>query len=483
MSDGGGGGGATGFPPLDWALWFIQLIFDPKKLIKYVGDWGVSRALFLTSVYVGLFLILGHQIPNLPAFALKWMFGLAPIWMPFFLWICCWNAWVWYIQALFISGRNPVLLEMKVPREIMKSPRAMELALTSFSVSSGETTFIHRGWKGQVRTQYSLEMASFGGEVHFYIWCWKNYRNMVESALYAQYPEIELVEVEDYASKFQYDPEVHSAFATDWRRETYMSGFEAGSRDLDAYPIRTYVDFELEKDPKEEFKVEPLAQVIEYLGSIKPNEQAWLQIVFRKAGNYDGVLLPKALDDEWKEAVHNQVENVRRQAMRHGHESDADLEAILHEGGNRFPHPTDSQKEQLQAIERNYGKFPFEVGMRGIYITTGDLHGPTYSGMRYLWRPFNNPQYRTQLRPRRWMNDFDYPWQDIGDVRNRLFTRRFLDAFRRRSFFTSPWKTPTFVMTNEEIASIWHPPSATVQTPGLERIPATKASAPSNLPR
>ncbi len=483
MAGGGGDGIKTGFPPLDYVLWFIGVVFDINKQTKEVGDWGVSRALYLSSLYIGLFVVLGHLIPALPAFTFRWMFGTAPLWLPVSLWFICWYAWIWYIQALFLSGRNPVLLEMKIPREIMKSPRAMELALSNFSISSGETTFIHRGWKGQTRTYFSFEIASFGGEIHFYIWCWKNYRAMVEASLYAQYPEIELVEVEDYAAKFQFDADIHTAFCTDWRRETYMD-IPTASRRIDAYPIKTYVDFELDKDPKEEFKVEPLAQVVEYLGSIKPNEQAWIQIVFRKAGKHDGVLVPKDMGDEWIEAVKDEVEFVRFQATEkprnpHAHEPMEKEE----EKRSQFPHPTEREKEQLQAMDRNYGKFPFEVGMRGIYITTGDLHGPTYSGMRYVWRAFNNPQYRSHLRPRRWMNDFDYPWQDVNNVRWTLFTRRFLDAFRRRSFFASPWKTPTFVMTSEEIASIWHPLSATVQTPGLERIPATKASAPSNLPR
>ncbi len=479
---GGGHSEGTGFPPLDWAIWFIKLVFDLKEQVHYVGDWGVSRALYLSSLFIGIYIVLGHLIPNLPGFTFRWMLGTAPLWLPAALWVICWNAWIWYIQALFLSGRNPVLLEMKVPREIMKSPRAMEIALTGLSISSGETTFIHRAWKGQVRTYFSMEFASFGGEIHFYFWCWKNYRNAVESSLYAQYPEIELVEVEDYASKFQYDPEIHSAFCTDWRRETYIKGVEG--RHIDAYPIKTYIDWELDKDPKEEYRIEPLAQIIEFLGSIKPNEQVWAQIVLRKAGNYDGILIPKDMDHEWQDAVKEQVRRVRLLATALPHENVEDIEhADPEDIKPRFPHPTESQKEQLQVMERNFGKFAFEVGMRGIYISTGGLHGPTYGGLRYFWRPFNNPQYRSQLKPKRWTNNFDYPWQDIDGARDKIVTKRFLDAYRRRSFFTSPWKTPTFIMTNEELASLWHPPSATVQTPGLERIPATKASAPSNLPR
>lgn len=479
---GGHGHEGTGFPPFDWAAWFIKLVFNLKDQVTYVGNWGISRALYLGALYVGLFTILGHLIPSLPSFTFRWMVGTAPIWLPATLWIMCWHAWVWYIQALYLSGRHPVLLELKVPRDIMKSPRAMEVALMGFSTSSGETTFIHRAWKGQQRTYFSLEMASFGGEIHFYIWCWKYYRNVVESTIYAQYPEIELVEVEDYASKFQFDPDSHTCFCTDFRRETYLEGVKG--RDIDAYPIKTYIDWELDKDPKEEHKIDPLAQIVEYLGSLKPTEQVWVQVVIRKAGNYDGVMFPKDMEHEWHAAVHDQVRRVRQIATLLPHEHVEDLDhADPHDTKPRFPHPTESQREQLQAMDRNFGKFAFEVGMRGIYITTGDLHGPTYGGLRYFWRPFASGQYRSQIKPKRWHNDFDYPWQDVNGVRWNLFTRRFLDAYRRRSFFSSPWKTPTFVMTNEELATIWHPPSATIQTPGLERIPATKASAPLNLPR
>lgn len=467
---------------MDWAVWFIKLVFNLEEQVHYIGDWGVSRALYLTSLFIGLFIILGHLIPGLPEFVFRWMVGTAPVWLPVSLWFICWNAWIWYIQALFLSGRNPILLELKVPREIMKSPRAMEIALTGLSISSGETTFVHRAWKGQIRTHFSFEFASFGGEIHFFVWCWKNYRIALETALYAQYPEIELVEVEDYASKFQYDPSIHAAFATDWIRDTSVG--DVSGRNIDAYPIKTYIDWELDRDPKEEYRIEPLAQVIEYLGSIKPSEQVWAQIVIRKAGNYDGTLFPGNMDAEWQKAVNDEIQNVRAKASLRPYKS---LDDLTHEENSQdilgFFSPSESQKEQLIAMERNFGKFPFEVGMRGIYIANGGLHGPTNSGLRYFWRPFNNAQYRSQLKPKRWTNNFDYPWQDINGVRDALTTRRFLDAYRRRSFYTSPWKTPTFIMTNEEIASIWHPPSASVQTPGLERIPATKASAPSNLPR
>ena len=203
------------------------------------------------------------------------MFGTLPIWLPVVSVIGGWKAWIWYTRASFIAGLDNMLLEVKFPRDIVKSPRAMEEVLTKLWTDSGETTFFNRVFQGQARPWFSLEMASFGGEVHFYIWCRREWREVVESAMYAQYPEVELTEAEDYASKFAYDPDVHECFCTDWRYEPRN----------DAYQFRSYIDFELDTDPKEEYKVDPLAQVIERLSSIKPEEQMWMQIIITQCSD------------------------------------------------------------------------------------------------------------------------------------------------------------------------------------------------------
>lgn len=94
-----------------------------------------------------------------------------------------------------------------------------------------------------------------------------------------------------------------------------------------------------------------------------------------------------------------------------------------------------------------------------------------------------NPVSGNQMRPRRWHNPIDYPWQDLWGMRDRLITKRFFDVYRRRSHFYTPWIFPHNMMSTEPLATLWHPPSATVTAPGLERIPAKKAEPPPNLPR
>ncbi len=484
MAHGGGG----------WLQHKVQEWTDFEEWVDWIGEWGVSRALFLGTLFAGLYLTLGHFIPSLPLFTFSWLAGTAPIWVPVGLAVGAWKAWIWYIQSLYLSGRKPILLEVKMPREVTKSPRAMELALINLNLSSGETTFMHRAWKGQVRPFFSLEIASFGGEVHFYIWCWSNYKDVVESSLYAQYPEIEIIEVEDYATKFQYDPDKHMAWGVEWPLMTSMKGFAGkGLHDfrINAYQPKSYVDFELDKDPKEEFKIDPIAYVLEFLSSIKPNEQVWIQMVLRKAGKQDvlGIFPREDLDGQWKKVVEREVDFMRAKAALIDKgvveaafdESDRDLEERVPLTGQA--RPTWRHQRVIESMERHLGKYPFEVGMRGIYWVEGNLRGPIYTGLRWIWRPFGNANYGTYLRPRKWHCDFDYPWQDFHDLRWINQTKRVHDAYRRRSYYHSPWIVPTNVLTNETLATLWHPPSRSVTAPGLARMPATKSEAPANLPK
>jgi hypothetical protein len=480
MSGHGGGGKNPVTSAIQW--WFHHLT-NIHDFTHEFSDYGISRALLLSIIFWGEYWILSIQVPNIGTFTFNWLFGTLPIWMPIALYVGALRVWIWYIQSLYIASRKPILLEVKMPREIDKSPRAMELAFTAFSLSSGETTFINRGWQGRVRPFFSFEIASFGGDIHFYVWCWSDFKSIVEAALYSQYPELEIYQVEDYASKFRFDPERHNVWGVEWPLMTYL-GISMSDFKINAYRFRTYVDFELDKDPKEEFKIDPLANILELMSSVNPNEQLWIQFVIRKCGKKN-VFLTHDQDTVWKKTVEHEVNKLRAAASIIPDEA-------LHEAADELgvelsrppmPRPSWKQSRMMETMERNLGKYPFEVGARGIYWVEGPLRGPITTGFRWIWRPFGNPQCGTHLRPRKWHCDFDYPWQDFNGTRWTLMGHRVLDAFRRRMFFHSPWEMPTNILTNEELATVWHPPARSVTAPGLQRIGATKSEPPSNLPK
>lgn len=433
--------------------------------VQWFWEFGVPRPVLLGTLFLGLLGVLSMEIPHLFVFALGWIFGTAPVWLPIVVIIGSWASWVRYIRSHWISGRETVLLEIKIPREITKSPRAMEIALATLWQTSGETDFIKRAWVGRVRPWFSLELASFGGDVHFYIWTWELYRNTVETALYAQYPDIEIHAVEDYAAKFRYDPNKHAGFVNDYK---LAKG--------DAYPIKSYIDFELDKDPKEEFRIEPLAQMFEFLSALKPQEQIWVQIMIRSNKASGGVLFPTNDFAQWQEMQDKEIKKIRLEAIPEEQQTET----------FRFPNPTWKQRTQMEAVERNSGKVSFDVSVRGMYLvdtTRGGVVGPNIGILRFLWKPLGTT-YLNELGPDNsgGHNIFNYPWQDFHGMHHTIVMRRFLDAYRRRSCFYPPWTAAINVMSVESIATLWHFPSSTVASPGVTRIPATKAAPPPNLP-
>ncbi|OGG59989.1 hypothetical protein A2765_00800 [Candidatus Kaiserbacteria bacterium RIFCSPHIGHO2_01_FULL_56_24] len=448
---------------------FLQKWFSISSWVEEVGGRGISRGTFLVGLYVPLLVAASVLIPAFPDLVLSWLLLGLPIIGPVGLLIGFWGAWVWYVRSNFIFTRTkPILLEVKMPAEITKSPRAMELVLTSLWFRASMTTFIDKYWHGGVYAYYSLEMASIGGEVHFYIWSSRDYyRNIIEANMYAQYPEVEIVEVSDYATDFHYDHHKHMAFVGDYMLESH--NISRHDPRANAYPLKTYVDYELDKDPKEELKVEPFAQAMEVLSALNKDEQAWVQIVVR--GHFG---------KEWKTLVEEEVKLLRRQASIQPGKESADESDEKKYG---FPRPTWREQELMKSMERNLGKIPYDFGARMVFIgPRNNFRGNEATAIRWIFRPLANPNYGIMLRPRNAHNDFDYPWQDIGNRRYEHETHRYIDAYRRRQMFYPPWQDQRNITSVEVLATLWHPPSSTVRAPGLQRIPSTKTEPPPNLP-
>ena len=91
-------------------------------------------------------------------------------------------------------------------------------------------------------------MPRIDGQVHFYIRTPTRIRDLIETQMYAQYPQSQVKEVEDYT--LAVDEITPQSAWNAW-------GCEFGLLKPEAFPIKTYVDFGLDKDPKEEFKIDP----------------------------------------------------------------------------------------------------------------------------------------------------------------------------------------------------------------------------------
>src|SRR3990167_8953359 len=225
----------------------------------------------LVLVFILLFFFFpGLSLDDITFFFFRIFFAVLPTLSVIFLGYIAFKVWLHYVRQDFISGIEFVLLEIIPPREVVRSPQAMELfisnALFHWSMKGGKEEY----WQGAVWFWFSLEIVSLEGQVHFYIRTPSRMKELIETQMYAQYPQAQVKEVPDYT------------LVTDKIAET--SEWNAWGADLEldkhfAFPIKTYVDFGLDKDPKEEYKVDPISPVIEFFGSLGKGEQAWWQIV------------------------------------------------------------------------------------------------------------------------------------------------------------------------------------------------------------
>jgi len=390
----------------------------------------------------------------------------APIWVPLALILVWFDLWLSYKRREWIKAQDSVLLEIKIPREMFKSPLAMEMFLNSlYSPSVGNLLDVYL--KGRVRAWFSLEIVSIDGQVRFFIWAFKNLKSRIEAQLYAQFPNITVHEVPDYTLGVHRDPE---KIKLGWFGQFVLTK-------ADAYPIKTYIDYGLDKDAKEEYKHDPIVPMLEFLGSLKKGEQAWIQILIQshtKEGLKYGRIFTKP---DWKTGIEKEIKEIVKKAVMKPDSEDAKQPTMLN--------LSKGQQEVVAAIERSASKYPFETTIRAVYFAEKDIfNSANNGGLLGSFLQFNS-QTLNGFKPG-FDSSYDYPWQDFRGARKKHNEERLLEAYKRRAFFNTPFrhfKTKPFILTTEELATIFHFPSHVVAaTPTLERIPSKRAEAPSNLP-
>jgi hypothetical protein len=443
------------------------------------------------------------------AIFLLWYFGLLygfvkallPLLGTSFLGWIAYKMWMHYIRQDFISGIDFVLLEIVPPREVLRSPKAMELflinALYHFSYKGGREEY----WQGAVWFWYSLEIASIDGQVHFYIRTPTRIRGLIETQMYAQYPQAQIKEVPDYTLAVdKISPE------SDWN----AWGCEFGLIKPEAFPLKTYVDFGLDKDPKEEYKVDPISPVVELFGSIQKGEQMWMQIVitpskkeYKTKGTWFGT-------HDWVTEAKNEFFNVLK-----------DYKAVKGKGQTlgtdarievRVP---DFLKKTVEKMSAKTSKIGFDTGIRVMYVAKKEAWSMnSRRNIRLIFRQYDSPESNGLKRINSTQADAYSGLFGMSNEKVMILADRMLHEYRERGFFHLPLRhhlfnqhalswplesivagsvliqpfflpyfhPQTFVLNVEELATLWHFPGQILKVPTLERIESTDASPPPNLP-
>ncbi|MBP9821402.1 MAG: hypothetical protein KBC98_00745 [Candidatus Pacebacteria bacterium] len=406
----------------------------------------------------------------------------AVLWVPAVALIFTWDWWIEYVNKAYLAKLKWILLEIKIPREVHKTPQAMELVLNALYQSGGVGNPYAKFWDGKLLAWHSLEIVSIEGSVYFFIRTEARFKNLIENQIYAQYPQAEVQEVDDY-TKFvpSYAPD------NGWE----YRGLELKLVKEDWIPIKTYVDYGLDSKGlmlEQEQRIDPITPFIEFMGSLGKGEQFWYQIIIRAGAGRFGVDA-KGKDKDWQKegraALDKLMDGYASTEIteeKKNEKGEKEKKVLKKVGGykNLPPH----LKEQVDAAERNLSKYGFDFGIRAMYIAQKDK----FNGMRNppeflsVIKQFNSPNLNG-FAPQNITEGFDYWWEDWNNVRHIARRKKLFKKFVNRAWFYWPdGQKPAGTLTTEEVATIFHFPGSVSTTPTFERIEARKAEPPANLP-
>jgi hypothetical protein len=369
----------------------------------------------------------------------------ASYWLPVLLVFIFWKVWLSYVRADWVSRLKWILLEVRLPKEVFKTPVAMELVLNGLQQPSGGNKW-DQYWKGRVPDWFSFEIVSIEGTIRVYIRCLSKYKNIIEAHIYSQYPEAIIGESSDYTENMP------------WSNDSGISlwGSEFTLTQPDPYPIKTYTDYGMDKGyVDEKQRIETMAPTLEFLGSMGKGEQTWIQILVRATRG-----------EGWKAEGKELIEKLMQRKSPE----------------EKAPRLTKGETDIISAIERSISKPAFEVGIRGLYFAEeGKFNPANITALLSTFKQYSSHNLNG-FKPGWGLTKLDYPWDDFMDIRKKSMLNSLFNAYRLRSYFYPPYEHKPFVLNIEELATIFHFPSGVAETPTLTRVDSKRSEPPANLP-
>jgi len=424
-----------------------------------------------------------------------WVFVPFVLWRPFLFW------WLWWRLEVWMFAQKMIVLEIKMPKEVLKPLRAMEEAFDAIWANLLDPADWWEKWfEGKQQISITLEMVSSGGTPHFYIRTIDNRRNAIESAIYSQYPDAEITLVDDYTKS------VPRGLPN---KEWTFWGADFEMQKPDVFPMKTYNQFFEEKEtPKEEKRIDPISVLLEGMGTFKPGEQLWIQIS----------LTPILTSGKPEEGGRNFVKQGRAIADKLAKRpKDPAARSILQEAADElisgkmpgiekkkediFPAEmrlTPGEKDILTAVERKISKRCFDAYFRFIYLAKRDIYASAAKAIPFgFFNQFSTenlnsfkPMSRTLSKIHKYVTvhlfDLEIPIPTYELLRERrAFVRRRRLFFRYVSRFSPFFPKPggTYLFNTEEVATMFHFPGRGVSSaPFVPRVESKRGEAPLDLP-
>ncbi len=342
----------------------------------------------------------------------------------------------------WVEHQKYVLLKVSVPKENEKAPVAAEQMFAALHGLHRDSRA--RFFEGSMQEHISFEIASQDQRINFYIYVPESQKSFVQGQVYAQYPKAAISPAEDYVR-------------ADRLRGKSLAETELRMIRKDVYPIKTFLNFE---------DVDPLSGITAVLGDLGKDEEVWIQVLARPA------------DDRWRKKSEAGLKALQSGRTSGGSAVFGGIGKFVGElfsaatappqpttggGGAKPPPPQPVQVDEAisSGLREKGAKLGYEAKIRIVAVSTN----PAQARNRLNAAVGAFKQYNTTN-----LNGF---------VAGKVATKepKIVPAYRARLFLN---RGP--ILNIEELASIFHLPNISVETPTISWTASSQGEPPENLP-
>ncbi|HRY60430.1 MAG TPA: type IV secretion system DNA-binding domain-containing protein [Patescibacteria group bacterium] len=354
------------------------------------------------------------------------------------------------IKAYSKRRKRLWLVKQKYTTLLIKVPRANEKGPLSAQMMFASLHGIHKSTKekleeGSFQEHISFEIVSSDKYLRFYVYVPVHLVDFVQGQIYAQYPTVEISEVEDYTLVKR--PE-----------GIHFVGTELILNRNSFYPIKSFQNFE----------VDPLASITGVISQLNEGEQIWIQI------------LTRPVDDLWQQSAMKYVSDIKSGKKPDSKFTFTGMGIIkklfsivflffkllaspeaLSKGSKDFKLPGPVE-QAVKAIEEKSTKLGYETKIRLTFLSNKSSEELKIKMQSIVgaFKQFNASNLNGFAAKGLYFDDFEY-----------------LNAVQARHFEESG-----FIFNIEELASLFHLPTVTVETPTIDWAGSKKGEPPATLP-
>ena len=342
-------------------------------------------------------------------------------------------------RRLWITKQKYTTILVRVPRNNEKGPLSAQMMFASLhGIYKSAREKLE---EGSFQEHLSFEIVSTDKYIRFYIFAPIHLKDFVTGQVYAQYPNVDISEVADYTLEKR-------------KEGTHFVGTELSLIRQDFYPIKTFLNFD----------VDPLASVTGVLSQVEEGEQIWIQLMARPAS------------DKWQARAITYINNIKSGKKVYGGVSVLKVFYYIFlffklvfapeppTGAKSAPPVKLSgpMEQAVKSIEEKSTKLGYEAKIRLMFLSSKSNEAMKIKVQSIIgaFKQYNVSNLNGFVNKGYYYDDFE-----------------FLNAFQTRNF-----EEDGYILNIEELASLYHLPTVSVETPTIDWSGSKKGEPPATLP-